>query len=178
MLILLMGMGLGALYMMHLLAQDYNKIRRPVSAAARALVSASNLVPRVKRETPKSITKVYMWVSQPEQSATQSSQNATSLNIDWKRILSRDPFECLQSLICQLASGAETQSHEAKLLLEFVEATVDMAPATIQRAFSKGLVFRGSTDRCYHEYPFCVYSAKTMIRVLRWFAEATIDDET
>lgn len=33
--LLLAAMGLGALYMMHILAQDYNKIRKPVAKLAR-----------------------------------------------------------------------------------------------------------------------------------------------
>lgn len=37
-LLLLAAMGLGALYMMHLLAQDYNKIRQPVAKLARFLI--------------------------------------------------------------------------------------------------------------------------------------------
>lgn len=42
-LILLAGMGLGALYMMHLLAQDFNKIRQPVAKLARLLISKRDL---------------------------------------------------------------------------------------------------------------------------------------
>lgn len=37
--ILLAAMGLGSLWMLHLLAQDYNKIRPPVAKLARLLIS-------------------------------------------------------------------------------------------------------------------------------------------
>uniref|UniRef100_A0A034V206 Uncharacterized protein n=1 Tax=Bactrocera dorsalis TaxID=27457 RepID=A0A034V206_BACDO len=157
-LILLMAMGLGAMYMVHLLAQDYNKIRQPVAAAARAIVSSSNLRTRAKRDIYENVT------------------NTTTLNIDWKIILSRDPFECLQSLICQLMSGADTHSLEAKLLMEFLEKTVVSAPVEVQFAFSRGLALHGSTETCYNVYPFCIYSANTMLRVLRWFAESPTED--
>lgn len=41
--ILLAGMGLAALYMMHLLAQDFNRIRRPIANAVRGLISKRDL---------------------------------------------------------------------------------------------------------------------------------------
>ncbi|XP_036225471.1 uncharacterized protein [Bactrocera oleae] len=171
-LILLMAMGLGAMYMVHLLAQDYNKIRQPVAAAARAIVSASNLITRAKRDTYEDNVNVYNLLHPTVVNVT----NTTTLNIDWKIILSRDPFECLQSLICQLMSGADTHSREAKLLMEFLEKTVDLAPVEVRFAFSRGLDLHGSTETCYNVYPFCIYSAKTMLRVLRWFAESPIED--
>ncbi|XP_036329442.1 uncharacterized protein LOC118741550 [Rhagoletis pomonella] len=176
-LLLLMGMGLGAMYMLHLLAQDYNKIRQPVAAAARALATASNAVARVKRGNTEAITKVYKLLNIQEQPGSHNTANTTTLSIEWKRILSRDPFECLLSLICQLMSGAEAHSREARLIKEFLETKVTHAPAKIGRAFSRGLALQGATDRCYDEYPFCVYSAKTMLRVLRWFVESPSEED-
>lgn len=41
--LLLAGMGLGALYMMHLLAQDFNRIRRPIANVVRGLISKRDL---------------------------------------------------------------------------------------------------------------------------------------
>ncbi|XP_054083637.1 uncharacterized protein LOC105209664 [Zeugodacus cucurbitae] len=171
-LILLMAMGLGAIYMVHLLAQDYNRIRQPVAAAARAIVSASNPITRAKRDSYAEDAKVHNWLHPTIKNMT----NTTTLNIDWKIILSRDPFECLQSLICQLMAGAENRSYEAKLLMEFLEKTVVSAPVEIRLAFSRGLALRKSTESCYNVYPFCVYSAKTMLRVLRWFADSPIEE--
>lgn len=167
-----MAMGLGAMYMVHLLAQDYNKIRQPVAAAARAFISASSPITRAKRDSYEENIKIYNWLDPTAKNVT----NTTTLNIDWKIILSQDPFECLQSLICQLMSGADTHSNEAKLLMEFLEKTVDSAPVQIRFAFSRGLALRGSTENCYNVYPFCVYSAKTMLRVLRWFVESPIEE--
>ncbi|GBP06630.1 hypothetical protein EVAR_72547_1 [Eumeta japonica] len=97
--------------------------------------------------------------------------NASAVTIDWKRILSRDPFECLQSLVCQLLSGAEHASEEALLLCDFLEENISVAPAKIGRAFSRGLAYRGRTELCYNEYPFCWYSAKTMLKMLKWFSD-------
>lgn len=39
----LAGMGLAALYMMHLLAQDFNRIRRPIANVVRGLISKRDL---------------------------------------------------------------------------------------------------------------------------------------
>ncbi|CAD6998373.1 uncharacterized protein LOC101449459 [Ceratitis capitata] len=177
-LMLLMAMGLGALYMMHLLAQDYNKIRQPVAAAARALVSTSNLIARVKREVFEENSQYQKWWDPKDDMTAENVRNKTTLNIDWKRILSRDPFECLLSLICQLAAGAENNSHEAKFIIEFLENTIASAPGEIRLAFSRGLTLHGGTDHCYNIYPFCVYSAKTMLRVLRWFTESPLEEES
>lgn len=37
--VLLAAMGLGSLWMLHLIAQDFNKIRQPVAKLARLLIS-------------------------------------------------------------------------------------------------------------------------------------------
>lgn len=37
--IMLVAMGLGSLWMIHLIAQDFNKIRQPVAKLARLLIS-------------------------------------------------------------------------------------------------------------------------------------------
>jgi len=177
-------MGLGAMYMMHLLAQDWTRIRpiQGITNLAGQASSALNLqrVPalagqasaalnlgRRKRET---LIRQLGWVHGKKDAGVGTAMHPASA-IDWKRILARDPFECLQSLICQLMSGAEAHSNEAELLMNFLESSLEMAPAKIGRAFSRGLALRGSTDRCFDEYPFCLYSAKTMLRILRWFSE-------
>lgn len=41
--IVLAAMGLGSLWMLHLIAQDYNKIRQPVAKLARLLISKRDL---------------------------------------------------------------------------------------------------------------------------------------
>lgn len=42
-LVLLAAMGLGALYLLHLLAQDYMKIRKPAARLAKLLLSKRDL---------------------------------------------------------------------------------------------------------------------------------------
>ncbi|XP_065356043.1 uncharacterized protein LOC135950429 [Calliphora vicina] len=172
-LIILMAMGLGAMYMLHLLAQDWNKIRRPIpQAVTRFLTGASanldSFITRGKRDLSH---KNHPNRRKSLQGNEIKRNNSTAVTIDWKRILARDPFECLQSLVCQLLSGAEKNSHEALLMCDFLEENISVAPAKIGRAFSRGLAYRGRTERCYEEYPFCWYSAKTMLKMLRWFSD-------
>ncbi|KAH8289011.1 hypothetical protein KR054_011087, partial [Drosophila jambulina] len=186
--ILLAATGLGAMYMMHLLAQDWVKIRpirgitqlagmaaQPIQMAIAPIQQASaslNLF-RSRRDTSSSQGHDLGWVRRTQDSGGGSRriQRPPPPAIDWKRILSRDPFECLQSLICQLMSGAEAKVPEAELLMDYLESSIEMAPVKIGRAFSRGLALRGSTELCFNEYPFCLYSAKTMLRILRWFSE-------
>ncbi|XP_037958892.1 uncharacterized protein LOC119688284 [Teleopsis dalmanni] len=177
-LIILMAMGLGALYMLHMLAEDYNKIRQPIAAAraaTQALMTASATLARGKRGLPTSDNQTNLDLTTSTNNL--NSSNNVKLNIDWKRILSRDPFHCLLSLICQLVSGAEQDSKDATQILKFLESSLSDVPTKISRAFSCGLVFRGATERCYNEYPFCIYSAKTMLRILKWFLSSSTDPE-
>lgn len=174
-LMILMAMGLGAMYMLHLLAQDWNKIRRPIPAAVTRLLTGAStnldrFITRGKRDLRQQNPQLKRQRTSLQGNEIKRS-NTTAGTIDWKRILSRDPFECLQSLVCQLLSGAEKNSQEALLLCDFLEENISMAPAKIGRAFSRGLSYRGRTERCYEEYPFCWYSAKTMLKMLRWFSD-------
>lgn len=42
------------------------------------------------------------------------------LKIEWNKVLSRDPFNCALSLICQLSAGAEKNNEEANRIYEFI----------------------------------------------------------
>ena len=180
--VVLLGLGLGGLYMIHLLAQDFNRIRRPVAVATRALTGASSALiqwqQRQARGKRHVSTPYYSHVQsirhkltpRPVVEDVDEGTEASVPKIDWKRILARDPFECLPSLICQLMAGVDSMSAEALMLLDYLETSLSVAPAKVARAFSRGLALQGSPERCYDEYPFCVYSAKTMLRVLEWFS--------
>ncbi|XP_017835297.2 uncharacterized protein LOC108594664 [Drosophila busckii] len=188
--VLLAVMGLGAMYMMHLLAQDWNRIRpiqgltnlagqvtnglninRLPALVGQASTFAQGLAGQASGAFQRGKRSALGWVPDRQDKGGGVATEHAVASIDWKRILARDPFECLQSLICQLMSGAEAQSSEAEMLMDYLEASLEMAPVKIGRAFSRGLALRGNTDRCYDEYPFCLYSAKTMLRILRWFSE-------
>ncbi|XP_017134093.1 uncharacterized protein LOC108150445 [Drosophila elegans] len=192
--VLLAATGLGAMYMMHLLAQDWVKIRpirgitqlagmatQPLQQIIAPIQQASGSLNLFRSRREASLNQELGWVRRTQDSGGGNERGGaargmgtvqrTPTAIDWKRILSRDPFECLQSLICQLMSGAEAKVPEAELLMDYLESSLEMAPVKIGRAFSRGLALRGSTELCFNEYPFCLYSAKTMLRILRWFSE-------
>jgi hypothetical protein len=40
--------------------------------------------------------------------------------IDWNKVLTRDPFNCALSLVCQLAAGAEKDNEEGNRIYEFI----------------------------------------------------------
>ena len=40
--------------------------------------------------------------------------------IEWNKILTRDPFSCALSLVCQLAAGAAKDNEEANRIYEFI----------------------------------------------------------
>lgn len=72
-------MGLGALYLLHILAQDYMKIRKPAAKLAKFLLT--------KREVS-------------------NNEDIEKFQIDWDRILTYDkPLGCAQLLICQIEAG-------------------------------------------------------------------------
>ncbi|XP_065725075.1 uncharacterized protein [Drosophila suzukii] len=190
--VLLAATGLGAMYMMHLLAQDWVKIRpirgitqlagmaaQPIQQVIAPIQQASGALNLFRSRREANLNHELGWVRRTQDSGGGSGKVGAAGGvvhrphpaIDWKRILSRDPFECLQSLICQLMSGAEAKVPEAELLMDYLESSVEMAPVKIGRAFSRGLALRGSPELCFTEYPFCLYSAKTMLRILRWFSE-------
>ncbi|XP_033162337.1 uncharacterized protein LOC117142440 isoform X1 [Drosophila mauritiana] len=192
--VLLAATGLGAMYMMHLLAQDWVKIRpirgitqlagmaaQPIQQVIAPIQQASGALNLFRSRREASLNHELGWVRRTQDSGGGNgarggrgggADHRPPPAVDWKRILSRDPFECLQSLICQLMSGAEAKVPEAELLMDYLESSLELAPAKIGRAFSRGLALRGSTELCYNEYPFCLYSAKTMLRILRWFSES------
>ncbi|CAD7080051.1 unnamed protein product [Hermetia illucens] len=147
-LIILAAMGLGALYMFHLLAQDYNKIRRPISTIRSFL--------RLKREVQQDVENV---------------ETVKNFDIDWDKILKYDPLNCLQSLACQLFAGAEAHNEygeNIKVLLQYSSLKDPSEP--IVSAVKKGLAYKGEVKKCMKEYPYCFYSANTMLKILRMFS--------
>ncbi|XP_055302774.1 uncharacterized protein LOC129568642 isoform X2 [Sitodiplosis mosellana] len=136
-------MGLGALYLLHLLAQDYMKIRKPAAKLAKFLLSKRDL-DAVER-----------------------------FEIDWDRILKHDaPFKCAQSLICQITAGTEKDNEDALIISHLLEyaMTGGGVPEEIELAHSRGKQSEKSFERCYKHYPYCPYSARTMLKVLQIYS--------
>ncbi|XP_058830249.1 uncharacterized protein LOC131689287 isoform X1 [Topomyia yanbarensis] len=146
-LLILAVVGLGSLYVMHLLAQDFMKLSKPLFMASG------------KRETT-TINRT-------------SVLNNFEQKIDWNSILKRDPLKCSLSLICQLAAGAEPKNTAANAIYEFIFYSIENnknVPKRIEQSFSRGLSFNkfNGTDskNCFAHYPLCFYSANTMMKLL------------
>ncbi|XP_065090786.1 uncharacterized protein LOC135711751 isoform X2 [Ochlerotatus camptorhynchus] len=146
-LLILAVVGLGSLYVMHLLAQDFMKISKPLFMA-----SGKRDISRFNRT---------------------SALNNFEKQIDWNGMLKRDPLKCSLSLICQLAAGAELKNDAANAIFEFIHYSVENSknvPKKIVHSFERGLGFNkfNETDfeNCYPHYPLCIYSVKTMMKLL------------
>jgi hypothetical protein len=97
--------GLGSLYVLHLLAMDFQRIGRPIVQGASTLyMGAQNLFGKRAANGDNVIMD-------------EMSMNAT---LNWDMILQKDPFNCALSLICQIAAGAEKSSEEANRIYEVV----------------------------------------------------------
>ncbi|XP_055627051.1 uncharacterized protein LOC129769063 isoform X2 [Toxorhynchites rutilus septentrionalis] len=146
-LLLLAIVGLGSLYVMHLLAQDFMKLSKPLFMASG------------KRGTTN-FNRTSVLTSFEEQ-------------IDWSNMMRRDPFKCSLSFICQLAAGAEPKNEAANIIYEFIHYSVETnskVPKKLVQSFKRGLSFNKfkevDFENCYPHYPLCIYSAKTMLKLM------------
>ncbi|KAJ6649239.1 hypothetical protein Bhyg_04473 [Pseudolycoriella hygida] len=142
--ILLAAMGLGSLWMLHIIAQDYNKIRQPVAKLARLLIS--------KRDVA---------------AVLDNDNKIEDFEINWTKVLKLDPFKCALALICQVMAGAEEDNLEATNIRALIQYSIGKgAPEEIVNAYHIGLKNPKLFSKCYQKYPFCPYSAKVMLKLL------------
>lgn len=141
--IITLALIIGSLYMLHLLLLDVTRIfRRPGRAMLQTLL-------RSKRSSPL--------------------EDIQQINQKWDKILEYDPLKCVESLVCQVSSGADKNNTEAKKILNVVGFTYYFIPQKIKHAYDLGRRFTNHSDKCFDEYPFCMYSAGFMLRLLTWF---------
>lgn len=125
--LILLVVGLGALYTIHLLAQDFMKFTNNTSAGQWLQVS--------NRFVEKFQTKFYQSLALTSASSLFGKRDVSNIDqnfnrtaeeinfeqkIDWNKVLSRDPFNCALSLVCQLSAGAEKNNDEANRIYEFI----------------------------------------------------------
>lgn len=144
------AMGLGGLYMVHLLAQDYNKIRKTIQPITKVLLGKRDLsnLNRTKLE----------------------DKQAARIKVDWNNILKNDPFKCLESLVCQVVAGSESTNPDAQDIQALVEDNIsnEKLPSKIIAAYNHGLKYKKNPEKCFIVYKFCIYSARTMLNLLKW----------
>lgn len=160
-LLLLAGLGVGALYLLHLLAQDFNKIRKPAQAVKALL--------KLKREIDtQPFTKQFL-----EKLFEKTAQ------LDWSKILLNDHRSCTLLLVCQLASmNATILVENGQIVNEFIEAPEDAynsAPEVVRHAYDLGVQTRANADSkdCLAEYPLCPYPGEAMVRFLQTYIYET-----
>lgn len=92
--------------------------------------------------------------------------------IDWNKILQRDPFSCALSIVCQLSAGAEKNNEEANRIYEFLSHAIENSkvPTKLKKSYEQGIEFNKNDKKdftkCYKSYPLCPYSAETMIKFI------------
>lgn len=110
--VLMMVFCLGTLWMLHLLARDYQRIRKPAATAARLL----GYFGRRKRDVSDfGATTAALAESLDNSNDTHS--------VNWDFIMKFDPLECAQSMICQLATDEDQydEESEAMSIKKFIE---------------------------------------------------------
>ncbi|XP_053677242.1 uncharacterized protein LOC128727360 [Anopheles nili] len=153
-LIVLAVVTLGSLYTLHLLAQDFMKLSKPLFMA----LGKRDLGPSLSYNRTAALMEF-------------------EAKINWNKILQTDPLKCAFSLICQLAAGAEPQDTQAKVIYEFIAFSVENSksiPKPLKDSFESGLSYadlkrKDTYKKCYRRYPLCVYSARTMLRFMSLF---------
>lgn len=100
--VLMMVFCLGTLWMLHLLARDYQRIRKPAQTAARLL----GYFGRKKRDV--SALEEGALAENPDDNMTHS--------VNWDFIMKFDPLECAQSMICQLATDEDQYDEESEAI--------------------------------------------------------------
>ncbi|XP_049809256.1 uncharacterized protein LOC126252409 [Schistocerca nitens] len=99
-------MGLAGMYMLHVLAQDYNAIRQPVKAKVASAILRSVIA---KRSAADSTV-----VGEAEAvAAGAAGASAGRPSLDWGRVLRADPAGCARRVLCELAAKPEVRLGDA-----------------------------------------------------------------
>ncbi|VEN61374.1 unnamed protein product [Callosobruchus maculatus] len=152
--VILAALGLAGLWMVHTLAQDFTTIQANRN---------NNLgLENGEREVFKRS------VDDPKATPLPHAQ------IDWNKVLQRDPVSCARSFMCQLAAThKESLTRDEKKMLELVRYSVKLdswASRQLEEALKNGEQLR-KPSRCMKIYRFCPYSSQMMMTLLRLFAK-------
>lgn len=107
--VILAAMGLAGLWMVHTLAQDYDKISHNFGSNLGKLTQSFGLASAGQEDDTKQLFKRSLEAKQPPE-------------INWDLVLSRDPASCARSFICQLVAQQEsTLKREEKIILHLAK---------------------------------------------------------
>ncbi|KAF2893702.1 hypothetical protein ILUMI_12475 [Ignelater luminosus] len=161
--VILAAMGLAGLWMLHTLAQDFNKIYNNVQQHQQHPASDIS-----KFLAKRSISNSSSY------SLTHLNETSEHSQIDWERILTRDPVGCARSFVCQLAAtNPKDILSEESIILYLIQSSSQKetwASKQLRKALKYGQ--QATTPvQCRNRYRYCPYSSRTMISLLRFFGE-------
>ncbi|XP_049859734.1 uncharacterized protein LOC126354258 [Schistocerca gregaria] len=157
-------MGLAGMYMLHVLAQDYNAIRQPVKAKVASAILRSVIAKRSAADSPVFGEAAGAAAGRP--------------SLDWGRVLRADPAGCARRVLCELAAEPQLRLSDAdrRLLALVTDGGGGGRGDVSWRAFWRAVeVGRASADRaaCWAAFRGCPHSTALILAAVR--AASTAD---
>ncbi|XP_046995688.1 uncharacterized protein LOC124607407 [Schistocerca americana] len=149
-------MGLAGMYMLHVLAQDYNAIRQPVRAKVASAILRSVIAKRSAADSP----------------VVGEAASAGRPSLDWGRVLRADPAGCARRVLCELAAKPELRLSDAdrRLLALVTDGGGGGRGDVSWRAFWRAVeVGRSAADpaACWAAFRGCPHSTALILGAVR-----------
>uniref|UniRef100_A0A8D9E7S5 Uncharacterized protein n=1 Tax=Cacopsylla melanoneura TaxID=428564 RepID=A0A8D9E7S5_9HEMI len=170
---ILAGMGLMGMYLMHKLAQDYNKIRGPM----KAVQAAGRLLGIWKRSIPDEALFTPLHdeppIFDPFKIFDDKSHFGDHLHPTFENVLKFDQNECTRRLVCQLASRKQRLNQNESTILKLIKMKTNQKESNLARQVFEEAANVGykSKDpkKCQEVFKKCRFTDKQMQRVIRVF---------
>ncbi|KAJ8923973.1 hypothetical protein NQ315_006749 [Exocentrus adspersus] len=141
-LVILASLGLAGLWMLHTLAQDFNRIQSTESSGGDTRIFKRSVLEEGNQQ------------------------------INWENILLKDPASCARSFLCQLAATDHKHlSKDEQLMLELSRSSSrkgSWAGKQLQEALNHGDKVK-QPNQCMKIYKYCPYTSQMMSTLLRMF---------
>ncbi|EEB18250.1 hypothetical protein Phum_PHUM506940 [Pediculus humanus corporis] len=153
-LLIMMGAGLAGMYMMHLLAQDYNKYT--------SLNRPSRSVDNLHDNTTTFIM---------DEEVVRESENNYRLNeiITFEKIIQFDPTGCARRYVCTIATKSNKKQNQYERNLIQILRSNNGKHDTGREAFNFALNLgrdKKDPDACAREYSKCLFSVSEMLKLV------------
>ncbi|XP_050528923.1 uncharacterized protein LOC126898682 [Daktulosphaira vitifoliae] len=164
---LLAGMGLMGMWMLHKLAQDYQKIsngnHRPMGAAAagHAIASTGRLLGLWKRSIPETTVESYV------------DDDSLHKIFKFDDILLQDRSMCARKIVCEIAATPKSQLNQVELnILKLLSPNEHYDENSAKNIFRKAMELgrrKKNTRACDLEYKKCIFNTRTMFKLFTSF---------
>ncbi|KAB0794319.1 hypothetical protein PPYR_11409 [Photinus pyralis] len=155
--VILGALGLMGLWILHMLAQDIDKVfNKPASRPPKLFWK-------------RSIGDVDYFANRTVENVGASGE--TNISVDWNRILTNDPIGCVRSFACQLAAEDSKRSSTNKgniNQLFWSAKRKGWAGDEIRFALNYGTNSK-KVEKCRAFYKYCPFSIDTMRDILKFF---------